>query len=65
MTRKAGVLWLCILALASLAGCGSGGTASDKGAAAMTISPKLAELAAGVQSQTYTATLSGGVLAKA
>jgi hypothetical protein len=58
MTRKRTQLILAVLALIALEACGggsSGGTPTS-----VTVSPKLVEVAAGVQTQSFTATLAGG-----
>jgi hypothetical protein len=57
MTRKAAWLLLAVLALGALEACGGGG---GKTPTSVTVSPKLAEVAAGVQNQSFTATLAGG-----
>ena len=58
MRRKATLLWLCVLAIAGLEGCGDG-RSNVEVTAPVTVSPKLAEVAAGVQVQPFTATLTG------
>jgi hypothetical protein len=55
MTGKVTLLFLAALGLGALEACGGGATPTS-----VTVSPKLAEVAAGVQSQSFTATLTGG-----
>jgi len=57
MTRKAAWLLLAVLSLVALEACGGGGGMTPT---SVTVSPKLAEVAAGVQNQSFTATLTGG-----
>jgi hypothetical protein len=56
MTRKVTLLMLAVLALGALEACGGGGA---KTPTSVTVSPKLSEVAAGVQNQSFTATLAG------
>ena len=58
MTSKAAWLLVGVLALSGAVGCGSGN--SEKQTVPLSVSPKLAEVAAGVQSQVFTATVTDG-----
>src|SRR5258708_8626297 len=58
MTYKVALLLLAVPALGTLEACG-GGTGSGT-PTSVTVSPKLVEVAAGVQNQSFTATLAGG-----
>ena len=58
MTSKTALLLVGVIGLGALVACGGGG-GSTNNTASVTLSPHLAEVAAGVQNQTFTATLSG------
>lgn len=58
MERNAVLLWVGLSALAGLAGCGSG-SGNPKQPVVVTLSPKRAAVAAGVQAQLFTATVTG------
>src|SRR5258708_26416883 len=58
MTYKVALLLLAVPALGTLEACG-GGTGSGP-PTSVTVSPRLVEVAAGVQNQAFTATLAGG-----
>jgi hypothetical protein len=61
MRRNPVLVCAGLIALAGLAGCGSGSSSGGGGSqsVSVSVSPKLAEVAMGVQSQTFTATVTG------
>ena len=62
MTSKAALLLVVVIGLGALVACG-GGSSSMNNTASVTLSPHLAEVAAGVQNQAFTATLSSDLSA--
>jgi len=60
MQRNAVLLWVGLMTLAGLVGCGSGsGSGNQMQTVSVSVSPKLAAVAAGVQTQQFTATVTG------
>jgi hypothetical protein len=60
MQRNTVLLWVGLMALAGLMGCGSGSSSGNPmQTVSVSLSPKLAAVAAGVQTQQFTATVTG------
>ena len=60
MQRNTVLLWVGLMGLAGLVGCGSGSSSGkQEQTVSVSVSPKLAAVAAGVQTQQFTATVTG------